>query len=60
MSSELTPQAIADFITHNNIDVTKHSMDEIVAGWMKAQAKLYAEIERKLKEMTPEELAKFA
>ena len=31
-------QKVAEFIIHNSIDLSQHTMDEIVAGFIKAQS----------------------
>jgi hypothetical protein len=48
MTTNEFAKKIAEFIKHNNIDVSKHSMEEIVAGYMEAQSKMYKEIEKEL------------
>jgi hypothetical protein len=37
MTAEQLAANVADFITHNGIDISKVSMDEIVAGYFAAQ-----------------------
>ena len=39
---------IAKFIRANNIDTSRHSMAEIIDGYMAAQDKMYAGIEKTL------------
>jgi hypothetical protein len=39
---------IAIFINHNDIDTSKHTMEEIINGYFESQDKMFKEIEGEL------------